>query len=191
MDSEIYREEFERLPRWARIALVGRCVRRLLPIFSLTKSNVYMNHSRTLSRSAMIVELTAADAATHPSASEILAEVKEAWLDARAHAAKILDIRACAAMDVADTARKAVLAATRPESVREALAAISEARSAPLYKKDYSPDGPYVLTQDAIRRDFDELLIAVRKGSWDDNTAVGPEFFGPLWPKGKPESWPS
>ncbi len=43
----------------------------------------------------------------------------------------------------------------------------------------------------AIRRDYDLLLAATTSFGWTDDTPVPPEFFGPMWPEGEPEGWPS
>jgi len=41
-----------------------------------------------------------------------------------------------------------------------------------------------------IRKVFDRLREAAARESWTDETAVRPEFFGPLWPDGVPEGLP-
>ena len=43
----------------------------------------------------------------------------------------------------------------------------------------------------AIRRDFNTLVRLAAGQRWTDTTPIPPEVFGPLWPDGPPQGWPT
>jgi hypothetical protein len=72
----------------------------------------------------------------------------------------------------ADAAAAAAAAAARAAAFAAAAAAAARAADA----ADTS----------SIRRDFDLLCGSAHLESWTEDTPIPPEFFGPLWPMGRP-----
>lgn len=42
----------------------------------------------------------------------------------------------------------------------------------------------------ATRNDYELLKTVASLAGWDDDTAVPPDVFGPMWPNGAPKGWP-
>ena len=57
------------------------------------------------------------------------------------------------------------------------------------YAAAYAACATWISGERYIRRDFGRLAAAARKEGWTDETAVPPEFFGPLWAEGEEPDW--
>src|SRR5262249_45395236 len=59
------------------------------------------------------------------------------------------------------------------------------------FEQDHGVKGAEAAATKAIWDDLQHLRRAARREKWTDRTPVAPGFFGPLWPKGRPRSWPA
>lgn len=183
--------DLQMLPRWARVAFAARCARRVQPLFRDEWPSAPQEHVKAIdnaitisekSAAAAVLAVLAADAANGVAAiSAARAAVGDAVLYADAFAV---------AAFVADTADRAIRAAAR--------AATAPARGTFVPSVDASTAARYAcaaagtaFADAAVRRDYELLIAASEAEKWSDDTPVPPEFFGPLWPDGEPEDWPT
>jgi hypothetical protein len=126
-----------------------------------------------------MAEKAAADAAADAAA----ARVAEATADAARVATHASAARAAAHASACAAASARVASARATDfAIAQVYAASARAASADKKNRD-----EVIL---AIRRDIDHLLKLAKENKWNDNTPVGPEVFGPMWPNGAPPNWP-
>jgi len=179
--------ELDRLPRWARVAFEARCVRRALPLFSMSQSSVARENGALIAQVVQGIERAASE-------KRSAAAMENRGLFNAVMAAKRLgDERLYNQATVANAAHEALLIASGSGSRRTpGPATVFKARN----------DAPHELIvqaanewsaeiQDGIRRDFDFLSRVALERGWTGETAVPPDVFGPLWPDGIPPAWPS
>lgn len=164
------KEEIAKLPHWAQVAFAARCARRMLPMLAHAWPKVSADHSRAVAKAVSEAE----HAASRACAADAGADAAALGAAAAARAAAVVD-----AADAADAAALAALAAVAPRSAPRAARAAARAAAHD------------AVSRKAIRVDFDLLALAAAQEAWTDGTPVPPEFFGPLWPNGRPPGWPS
>ena len=188
------KEEIAKLPLWAQVAFAARCARRALPVFEVWEGatpqqieslkwqvenaeSTIPNTSYPDRRSALAVALNGED-----DLSDAYGAVKNAAHDApKAYVYATAATAAAAAYTAAAYAAAKAADSTTPNA---AMAVINTT-----YEAAYA--AAKAATAKAVRADFDRLTSAARRESWTDDTPVPPEFFGPMWPDGEPEGWPT
>lgn len=153
-------EEFATLPRWAKVAFVARCARRVLPLYSLVCPGATPEEMQAI-RDA--VELAEQAAQSGWVDVELACDISQAAAGAAFNSyGSIAAIAAKVAAHSTDEhwtahgAHDCVANAARYSSVLDLL---------PL-----------------IRRDFRVVLEKSRAEKWTDDTPVPPSVFGPLEP---------
>jgi hypothetical protein len=168
------------LPRWARVAFEARCARRVLPLFRYFWPDVLDKHALAVEKAVELAERSAALASCDdPSAADVITAAGIA-VDATADAA-IADFAASPSAEVALAACHAASAAYENTT---AIAAFDAAGALESYDEDSR-------TVRAISHDFHFIRSLANARSWTDVASVPPEVFGPLWPYGLPEGWPT
>lgn len=186
------REEIEALPRWARIALAGRCARRILPLFKPNWPTAPAEHLAVLDSAVSMAEQAASNttygvgcttgtpgnATAAPAYSQYVAasRIVDACRIARA------SHKAASAASAASAAARAVFGAGRNGGKRGGLTGATEVVF------HTAQAAPHALL--AIRFDFDTLRERAAIETWTDDTPVPPTVFGPMWPFGPPKDWP-
>jgi hypothetical protein len=167
-------EELRALPRWAVVAFAARCARRVQPLFTHFWPKAPREHIEAVDRAISLTQASAAD----PSS------------------VSTYEVRAAA--DYVDDAYVAATAADIPEAAYATSPAANAAHAAAA-DADSAFLGAFLTARAAraadavvaMRRDYELLRAAAASEGWTDDTPVPPEFFGPLWPEGEPEGWPT
>jgi len=168
-------EELANLPRWARVALVARGARRVLPLFEFGWPQAEEYHIGSLQHAVELAERAAAQGKGLPDINDLDAVVA-------AVTAHPFPVAAAASRAVARAHEIAIHAESEyclSIDDHNALVASSAAGQAAGFNLDGS-----------IRRDFDWIQRLADNQNWTDVTPVGPEVFNPLWPEGVPGGWP-
>ncbi|MCW5776578.1 MAG: hypothetical protein KIS87_09080 [Phycisphaeraceae bacterium] len=188
------------LPRWVCVAFAARCARRVQPLFACFRPDAPKEHVEAVDTAITLSERSAAhgtrvsahnavhaaDAArtAYNAAAALAPDDANAPYDANARAA-------ARAAHAAHAAARAVDAADAAAAADAADAASAAGEAA--FEGDFTGafEGAFDATVAAMRHDFELLRAAVQAENWTDDTPVPPEFFGPLWPHGEPEGWPT
>jgi len=192
--------EIAHLPRWARVAFVARCARRVLPLFKAGWRDAPQEYTAAVEHAVRVAEVTAGRTDAHHSADTTIvaadaadgAVVAAVAAEARAHSAdstEDADEAAYAAHTTFFASARSARLASNAAAYAAAAADATDAARADLVagavsavSRDTSPR--------AIRLDFNTLRNTARDDHWDDRTPVTPTVFGPLWPDGPPPGWP-
>jgi hypothetical protein len=196
------RDEVLALPFWPRVAFCARVARRLLPLVDHCRETevppeykylIKPGHARAVRRCVRQTELAAANAAV----------VNE----------KVLYDAQGAAYVAASQAEFAANLAQRPKyspqyaaSYAAHTAAIAGSAAFHLLKPDWNIEFGLAVffateagkamnaaeaVEAALRADYETLKRRIEGKGWGAETAVSPKVFGPLWPQGLPQGWPT
>jgi hypothetical protein len=171
------------IPRWARVALAARTLRRIQPLLLASWPKATRKYQRGIEWAIAEGECAASKGGLTPD----------------------LNNAGRAAMDVygkqpmnATTAYYLAFAASRISfgclqlSASDAQYALEQALWAVYhFENDHNTPGLKKAIIEAIWNDFQQLKIASKREKWTDRTPVSPDFFGPLWPKGIPKNCPA
>ncbi len=176
--SILTREEIKQLPRWALVAFVARCVRRVLPLFKHSWPQDPWALASRIEEAVSMIEDSARTGIPHENLATELDSVESEATEASHDNDKI-----SAAAYVAEATFYANC--THPENRYCVNAAIqcckAATKAANIYNVDIKP---------RIRSDFEKILEIVKTNDLTDETPVAQEIFGPLWPNSKPSGWP-
>lgn len=172
-------EEVAKLPRPAQVAFAARCARRVQPLFTHSYPDASNRTVESINELILISEVIAShDGPSGASAWPVAFALESDQLKRLHPAARAV----CAAAESAyQTIRDDV---DRTSAFNSAHAATTASMAA-----GYGRVQDSVLA--AMRYDFELLRLATEREGWTDDTPVPPEFFGPMWPDGEPEGWPS
>src|SRR5262245_18855395 len=172
-------EEIEKLPRWARVAYLARCARRLLPLYHHFWPDAPRAHEQTLMGVVLLAEQFA-----------ITAQCDERARDARdlAYNAGGKPGDPIAAADTAFTISLAVIIAETADetSATNIVREMAERMIALLASAATVGTARAIL---APRHDFDRISRLAQEQKWTDDTPVPPEVFGPMWDREPPSWW--
>jgi hypothetical protein len=170
-------EEIERLPHYARVAVAGRWVRRVEPLFAHFWPTAPEELVSSVKDTVASVEVAARDAIDEvPTASNRAHVAAKSARETGQHKGTFLvALAAASAADYAADRQMGFALHTIPAAVMR----ISE--SVPAVSG---------IIGDHVRRDFDHVARLAKWQHWTDDTPVPPEVFGPLWPEGPPKGWP-
>ncbi len=194
------RDQVLALPFWPRIAFCARVARRLVPLVAhcweteveikyLRKAG-HLRGTRSCVRQA---ELAAAKAG-------IVSE--QALYDARGVAGTAASQAEYAAELVKRKKGSPQYAASYAASAAELAATGAFTRTRPDWNCEFGQIiwnadeagkafGASAAVNAAVRADYETLSRLVAEKQWADETPVSPRTFGPLWPDGPPEGWPT
>jgi hypothetical protein len=192
--TEIYSlERLSAIPLRALVGLAARCARRVQPLWGeLDESD-----RSQLECAIQIAEKVGAGRRTHLDARRAEGVDIQRWSPkrtdfsvARTATGTALYSLVCACCENSQEAAAAVLLAVREahfaaggdsQDLKEAEVHFQTACAA--------PRGSILrLVASGIQRDLES--VAAITYQWNDDPAVPPEFFGPLWPSGAPNGWP-
>jgi hypothetical protein len=169
------REEIARLPRWAQVAFMARCARRVLPLFKFSWPAAPAEYVAAIARAIELAE--------HAKVIKVDLDVPSAVY------IQDLDAAAVARAARAATVFKAPAAAAVAHAAHAAYTSAATARAAFTAAALYAA-ATADATAHAIQSDFDRLAASCAAEKWTDDTLVTPTFFGPMWPDGPPPGWP-
>jgi hypothetical protein len=169
-------EELAKLPRWARVAFLARCARRVLPICRYSCPTAPASQSKAIEDVVIAAENAAKIGQKGLVPTSVLSTLHAAIADC-----EVLN-RGNVGIAVAPAARVANDPDVHPEETHEAICRIANllleiatVRTAKLIGR--------------VRRDFDRVKFVARKRNWTDDTPVSQEVFGPMWPKDLVPDW--
>lgn len=161
-------EELQQLPRWAIVAFAARCVRRMQSLLYPYVRSEEDDFESECMRGRIV---DAEKAAAKGGGSNCLAALAARQASILASGGFVLIERLPRRLSSA--AGYAAHAATRSvDAVKGRELTITEVVA-------------------AIRQDFELLIEHAKSEQWTDDTPVARSVFGPLWPEGKPDGWPT
>ncbi len=174
------------LPRYAQVAFAARCARRVLPLYSSVLGGAPSKWIAEVVHAVETAERIAAAGSQYvPDEEAALAAYESAKSAAQARggdpagfAAAAAAAAACCAIRNGCAGADTVLAVTFAD-----MAASNFAHVARIAHATES-------VRTAMQRDLRLLSISTRQKNWGMRTPVPVEFFGALWPEGKPTKWP-
>jgi hypothetical protein len=181
------------IPLKALVAFTARCARRVQPLWG----DLDPSDRSQLERAIAIAERVGAGRYTHLDARQAEGVDIRRWSSkrpdfgtARTASGTAIYALVCACCETSQGAATPALLA-----VREAhFAAGGDSRDLKEAEKhfhtaDQAPPGSTLsLVATGIRRDLERVAGITDRGP--DDSAIRPEFFGPLWPSGAPSGWP-
>jgi hypothetical protein len=172
------------IPRWARVALAARTLRRVQPLLLVSWPKATKKFQQSIEWAIAEGE----SAATQGTATPDLQDAGMAALEVRSDA----PMDAPTANYLANAAAHVSHSGQQLRSSVMAQAALEQAHLA-VYFFDEIPDASSAeqSTLEAIWNDFQRLKEASKREKWTDLTGVAPAFFGPMWPNGLPRNWPA
>ncbi len=197
-------DDLRRLPRWAAVAFAARCADRVRGLISrhgprnklgpparevieLVQALASGDTSGSMQELSRLTNQLSANlrSAVEAGESSRESEVTEAVLAAifASASAQSASRKPEFDLDPPFADMPGILTPLLHPALGASLAATSALNAARLAGLDA------VAVLDAHRFDFELLRSESEIETWDDDTAVGPEFFGELWPSGQPENW--
>lgn len=185
-------DNLKTLPRWARVALVARSMRRVMPLLFKLLPDAPKQFSQMLETAVSFAEQAAAAGSTHAQLLRIWNRLSNShsvpaftkWY-AENSSKKFY------ASEVMRAAAQATLAAwsTKVETVAEALDDLrSVVESSQIESEQNRLDRHFI---EGVWRDFDKLAALRSEQKWSNLTAVSTIVFDEMWPKGVPQGWPT
>jgi hypothetical protein len=179
--------DLQGLPRWARVALCARAVRRVQPLYLDAWPKAPAKFQASIEASIAEGELAASQGkrtANLNKAGHAAMKVYGAAPDKITFSKEYVD-------DVPYAASRVALAGLENDALF-ADEAIEKALSAVFYfERSNQRKGLRTQLARLIKQDFEHIEKAARDGKWSNSTPVTPDAFGPLWPKGPPLGWPA
>ncbi len=191
-------KSFESMPRWAVVAFIARCGRRVLPLY---QRNVYepLPQRVAVVQAIELAERRASEGGDFDSWNAL--KISDQYVDnydidglqtalygyweaaANTHAdVKMAETEAILAITtIAQAALTAAFGSTRWMKCDPSRLA-SEATDWEVFAEAIARDG--------VKRDFQTLSDRASVENWDDLTPIPKHVFGALWPFGMPENYP-
>lgn len=182
------KEEIAKIPVFAMIAFAARCARRVQPLFGASWVGAPNEYVQAIDDAISLAEETAKSGKRQgQKGTSTSTEIDTAKQNAKEHC--IAASVACAAEYTLTSATAFPLNASTSKYVAlKASCAVAAADRAA--KKFLSTDDTYKVFFKAVWNDFNKLKNKVEKDKWSGKTTIPADFFGDLWPKGKPNNWP-
>jgi len=185
-------DNLKTLPRWARVALVARSMRRVMPLLFELLPDAPKQFSQMLETAVSFAEQAAAAGSTHAQLLRIWNRLSNShsvpaftkWY-AENSSKKFY------ASEVMRAAAQVTLAAwsTKVETVAEALDDLrSVVESSQIESEQNRLDRDFI---EGVWRDFDKLAALRSEQKWSNLTSVSTIVFDEMWPKGVPQGWPT
>jgi hypothetical protein len=171
------------IPRWARVALAARTLRRVQPLLLASWPKATKKFQQSIEWAIAEGESAATQGSPTPDLEDAGAAAVKVMGDRPMNAVTAYYL-ASAASDVSFSGQQ--LSASR------ARAALEQAHWAVyFFEKDHDAPGAERAMSEAIWNDFQQLKEASKLEKWTDLTTVAPDFFGPMWPNESPRNWPA
>jgi len=175
--------DLQSIPRWARVALIARTLRRVQPLLLASWPTATKKFQRNMDWAIAEGEAAAAAGGITPD----LHRAGMAAMDVYGNAPMDADI----ANQLAFAASRVSFCAQQPNvrdgayTLEHALAGVESFQGSRKVR-----DLKRIVVQ-AIWKDLALLQAAAQREKWTSRTPVTPEFFGPMWPNGLPPHWPA
>jgi hypothetical protein len=170
------------IPRWARVALAVRTVRRVQPFVQAAWPKTPKGFLRAIEAALDEAEFAATQGTVTPDQTRIGMAAMDAY------AKRPIDVGA--AGDIVFAAAHASFAARGP-TADHALFVIEQAIHAVFGHEICEPRGFQKATLKAVWTDLRHLKSVSKTEGWDNKTPVPSDVFGPMWPNGPPQDWPA
>lgn len=174
--------DLQLIPRWARVALVGRTLRRVLPLLLASWPAATKKFQRA-------VEWAIAEGESAASQATATADLKNAGMAAM-DVYGTQPMRCEPAGYIAFSAARVSFSAREPQADSAQDGIEQAAWAVYWYEFNQKAKGITSAAVTAIWTDYNHLKAMARREGWTQKTPVPPEVFGPLWPKGAPKTWP-
>jgi signal transduction histidine kinase len=212
--APLHKNTLASLPRWAAVAFIARCARRLLPLYEHDTAEP-ADQRMVVARAILLAEKRAemgGETDTH--------DYEHLAIDGQFVDAYDLDSLGSALAGVEQAASNtyddmggddSAIPGTRMSigentAVILAVASLAKLSFTAAFGKDLSPEGPSLpelaeaaievsiladkILEPQVLRDVEEIHKRAASEGWSDRTPVSPAAFGPLWPEGRPVGWP-
>ena len=180
-------EELKTLPRWARVSLLARVVRRIQPLYLEAWPKATRKFQEAIEAAIAEGELAASQGKRTPdlsAAGHAAMEVYGNAPDKITFSKEYVDHVPYAASRVAFAGLEND-ASFAHEGIEEALHAVF------YFERANRRKGLVKQVAQLIRDDFKHLQGAAKDGKWTGTTPVMSDAFGPIWPEGPPKGWPT
>ncbi|MDX1927734.1 MAG: hypothetical protein SFV81_14525 [Pirellulaceae bacterium] len=183
-------DHLKTLPRWARVALVARSMRRVMPLVFKLLPDAPKQYWQMLETAISCVEQTAAEGSMHPNLLRIWNRLSNSHcvpaLKRWSYSNSIMEYRASEVMQAAEQVTLAAWSA-KVESVAEALDDLRfVVESFQIEFERNRLDRQFI---EGVWRDFDKLAALRSEQKWSNLTAVSTNVFDEMWPQGIPQGW--
>jgi signal transduction histidine kinase len=205
---------FVALPRWALVAFIARCARRLLPLYEQDNAEP-ADQRMVVTRAILLAEKRAGmggDSDTH--------DYEPLWTEGQFVDNYDIDALASALAGAEEAATNTYsdigsdkgklpwgeMSIGQYTGVILAVTSLARLSFGAAFGKDLNSEEPnfHELAEAAVKeslfadkslvphieRDVETLSELATSRQWNDGTAVGPEVFGDMWPDGRPAGWP-
>lgn len=183
-------DNLKTLPRWARVALLARSMRRVMPLIYKLLPNAPKQFWQMLETAISFVEQTAADGSSHAqllriwnrlSTSHRFPAFTKWYVDNSV-------VQFCSS-EMMGAAAQVTLAAwsTKVEAVAVALDDLRGVVES--FQIAFEQDRLDRHFTQGVWRDFDRLSALRSEQKWSNLTAVSINVFDEMWPKGIPQGW--
>jgi hypothetical protein len=180
-------DDLKRLPRWARVALIARTVRRIQPLYLEAWPKAPRKFQDAIEAAIAEGELAASQGKRTPD----LGETGQAAMDVYGKAPDKITFSKEHVQDVPYAASRVSFAGQESDA-SFAHEGLETAISAVFYFERANRRKGLVKQVDRlIWDDFKLLEAAAKSGKWKGTTPVTPDVFGPMWPDGPPKGWPA
>jgi hypothetical protein len=199
-------DDLASLPRWAIVAFLARCCRRIQPLFSMALPNFSSELQQALDRELDFAERVAAERSSFPKDLTSQAFASEGILRTFGYSNVLERIpwphppEAPSAASVAAYVARAINCAARAAQayawdtaaeagVNAGLLAVSRALKSAVRSSVIGANAEVAARREVLS-DLGRLREALSDGTQPPFEGVAPELFGEIWPNGIPEGWP-
>ncbi len=180
-------EDLKRLPRFARVLLLARAVRRIQPLYLEAWAKAPAKFHRAIEAAIAMGEVAASQGKTTPGLNEAGLAAMEVYGNAPdkiTFSKEHVDEVPFAAARVAFAAREndALFA---DEGFQTALSAVE------YFEKSSKRSGLVRQFAAIVGEEFKLLARESKTRKWKSTTPMPPDLLGPLWPDGPPLGWPT
>ena len=212
--AQLDNNNFAALPRWALVAFIARCARRLLPLYEQDNAEP-ADQRMVVARAILLAEKRAGmggDSDTH--------DYEPLWTDGQFVDNYDIDALASALAGAEEAATNTHSDMGGDESkvpwsemsigqytgVILAVTSLAKLSFLAAFGKDLNSEEPNLreLAEAAVKetlfadkslephieRDIEVLRAVATSQQWNDGTGAGPGIFGEMWPDGRPAGWP-
>lgn len=185
-------DNLKTLPRWARVALVARSMRRVMPLLFKLLPDAPKQLWQMLETAVSFAEQTATEGSTHAYLLRIWNRLSNnhhvpafaKWYvensDAEFHASEVM--RAAAQVTLAAWSTKVETVAEALDDLRGVVDSFEIAFEQNRLNRHFI---------EGVWRDFDKLAALRSEQKWSNLTAVSTIVFDEMWHKGVPHGWPT
>jgi signal transduction histidine kinase len=208
------KKSFMSLPRWALVAFIARCARRILPLYQ------HENAEPADQRMAVTRAILLAEKRAGAGGKSDTYDYEPLWSDGQfvdnydidALAAALSGAEQAASntyTDIGDDDHKlpwSDISIAQYTGIILAVTTLAKLSFLAAFGKDLnSEEPPYLELAEAavseslfadkrlephLERDFATLNELARENCWNESTGVAPDVFGEMWPEGRPAGWP-